>query len=33
MKAQMPVRNWKNLPEARVIAPLLAQAPLRVSTP
>lgn len=32
MKAQMPVRNWKNLPEAKAIAPLLAQAPLRVNT-
>ncbi|MEO6034388.1 MAG: UdgX family uracil-DNA binding protein, partial [Verrucomicrobiota bacterium] len=31
MKAQMPVRNWKNLPEARAIAPLLAQAPQRVN--
>jgi DNA polymerase len=32
MKAQMPVRNWKNLPEARAIAPLLANAPLRVNS-
>ncbi|MEO6181523.1 MAG: UdgX family uracil-DNA binding protein [Verrucomicrobiota bacterium] len=32
MKAQMPVRNWKNLPEAKVIAPLLARAPHRVSS-
>jgi DNA polymerase len=32
MKAQMPVRNWKNLPEAKVIAPLLATAPQRVNT-
>ena len=32
MKAQMPVRNWKNLPEARAIGPLLAQAPLRVNS-
>jgi uracil-DNA glycosylase len=32
MKAQMPVRNWKNLPEAKAIAPLLANAPLRVNT-
>jgi probable DNA metabolism protein len=32
MKAQMPVRNWKNLPEARAIGSLLAQAPLRVNT-
>lgn len=30
MKAQMPVRNWKNLPEAAAIGPLLARAPLRV---
>jgi uracil-DNA glycosylase len=32
MKAQMPVRNWKNLPEAQAIGPLLANAPLRVNT-
>jgi uracil-DNA glycosylase len=32
MKAQMPVRTWKNLPEAKAIAPLLANAPLRVNT-
>jgi probable DNA metabolism protein len=32
MKAQMPVRNWKNLPEAAAIAPLLARAPLRVQS-
>jgi DNA polymerase len=32
MKAQMPVRNWKNLPEAKVIAPLLAHAPQRVTS-
>lgn len=32
MKAQMPVRNWKNLPEAKAIVPLLARAPLRVTT-
>ncbi|HYB98499.1 MAG TPA: UdgX family uracil-DNA binding protein [Candidatus Limnocylindrales bacterium] len=31
MKAQMPVRNWKNLPEANAIAPLLANAPIRVN--
>jgi len=30
MKAQMPVRNWKNLPEAAAIPSLLARAPLRV---
>ncbi len=32
MKAQMPVRNWKNLPEARAIGSLLANAPLRVDS-
>lgn len=32
MKAQMPVRNWKNLPESKAIARLLAHAPLRVNT-
>lgn len=31
MKAQMPVRNWKNLPEAEAIAPLLAKAPQRLN--
>ena len=29
MKAEMPVRFWKNLPEAQLIAPLLASAPAR----
>ena len=32
MKAQMPVRNWKNLPESRAIGSLLSNAPLRVNT-
>ncbi len=32
MKAQMPVRNWKNLPEAKAIGSLLAHAPLRVNS-
>ncbi|MEO8248097.1 MAG: UdgX family uracil-DNA binding protein [Burkholderiales bacterium] len=30
MKKEMPVRYWKNLPEARLIAPLMADAPARV---
>ena len=29
MKAEMPVRFWKNLPEAELIADLIAQAPAR----
>jgi DNA polymerase len=29
MKGQMPVRYWKNLPEARLIAPLAAGASRR----
>jgi uracil-DNA glycosylase len=32
MKAQMPVRNWRNLLEAKAISSLLANAPLRVSS-
>lgn len=32
MKAQMPMRNWKNLPEATAIGSLLANAPFRVNT-
>ena len=30
MKKELPVRYWKNLPEARLIAPLMADAPRRV---
>ncbi len=30
MKKEMPRRYWKNLPEAQLIAPLLAEAPARV---
>ena len=30
MKKEMPKRYWKNLPEAQLIAPLLAEAPVRV---
>ena len=30
MRAEMPVRYWKNLPEAQLIAPLLSDAPARV---
>lgn len=30
MRAEMPVRYWKNLPEAQQIAPLLRDAPQRV---
>ena len=30
MKKEMPKRYWKNLPEAQLIAPLLAEAPARV---
>ena len=30
MRAEMPVRYWKNLPEAPLIAPLLRDAPTRV---
>lgn len=31
MKREMPVRYWKNLPEASIIAPMLAEAPARVT--
>ena len=31
MRAEMPVRYWKHLPEASLIAPLLRDAPARVS--
>jgi DNA polymerase len=30
MRAEMPKRYWKNLPEARLIAPLTNEAPARV---
>jgi DNA polymerase len=30
MRAEMPLKYWKNLPEAELIAPLLADAPARV---
>jgi DNA polymerase len=30
MRAEMPIRYWKNLPEARLIAPLTNEAPARV---
>ena len=30
MTKEMPVRNWKNLPEARIISSLIQQAPRRV---
>ncbi|HEX8393134.1 MAG TPA: TIGR03915 family putative DNA repair protein [Longimicrobium sp.] len=30
MRAEMPLRYWKNLPEAQLIAPLLHDAPARV---
>ena len=30
MRAEMPVRYWKNLPEAQLIAPLVRDAPTRV---
>jgi DNA polymerase len=30
MRAEMPLRYWKNLPEAQLIAPLLQDAPARV---
>ena len=29
MRAEMPVRYWKNLPEARLISPLVREAPAR----
>ncbi|MEV9012116.1 DUF4130 domain-containing protein, partial [Klebsiella pneumoniae] len=31
MQAEMPKKYWKNLPEAALIADLLAQAPARVA--
>jgi DNA polymerase len=30
MRAEMPIRYWKNLPEARLISPLMNEAPARV---